>query len=79
MRKPSSDCLPKFKSTERPQGEKKRVENIFFTIVCWFLTLFLWIFIYFLNDVYTKREITKSNFYDYYHNYPKRQKKKLHL
>ena len=77
MRKPSSDCLPKFKSTERPQGEKKRVENIFFTIVCWFLTLFLWIFIYFLNDVYTKREITKSNFYDYYHNYPKRQKKKI--
>ena len=77
MSLPSSQTFQQIKSIARPQGEKKRAESIFFNIICWIFTLFLWIFIYFLKDIFTKKEITKNNFYDYYHNYPKRQKKKI--
>ena len=77
MSLPSSQTFQQIKSIARPQGEKKRAESIFFNIICWIFTLFLWIFIYFLKDIFTKKEITKNNFYEYYHKYPIRQKLKI--
>ncbi len=64
----------KINSVIEPQNPKNRAETYIFTIICWFLTLCIWVVIISIIYLYIPDpEITVDNFYKYFHIYPIKQ------
>ena len=73
-----SNPPPPHQSTIYLRNQNKRAESFILTILCWILTLGIWIFIFMLIDVYSKDpSIEDKNFCKLFHSYPKKQKLKI--
>ena len=73
-----SNPPPLHQSTLYLRKQNKRAESFILTIVCWILTLSIWIFIFLLIDIYSKDPpIKNDNFNKLFDFYPVKQKLKI--
>ena len=73
-----SNPPPPHQSTIHLRNQNNRAESFILTILCWILTLGIWIFIVMLINVYSKDpKIEDENFYKLFHSYPIKQKLKI--
>ena len=69
---------PPHQSTIYLRNQNKRAESLILIIVCWILTLSIWIFIFMLIGIYSNDLPMKNdNFYKLFHFYPVKQKLKI--
>lgn len=74
----ASNPAPPHQSTIYLRTQKNRLESYILTFFCWLLTLGNWILFFMLININSKDPpITKDNFYELFHSFPKKQKLKI--
>ena len=68
-----------FQSLKQPQiHNNKRIESYMYTIVCWLMTIAIWVFIILIIYIsYPEPKITKDNFYKIFQNAPLKKRRKI--
>lgn len=67
-----------FQSIRHPQIKTGRLESYIFTIICWLLTIGIWVFIILIIIMsIPEPKLTMENFYSYFHNTPLKKRKKI--